>query len=135
MSWNNPRSSTYEYLTMAGLYKPSDSPASQAKFVDMYQTLNKDAQRSYSDYGELKANAYINNAAYTNPIDYEAQMTKISEGILNNYDEAMAQSNFYMGDPYKFEVPDYQMPEAPKPIESGVDEIADDATEKLDEVD
>ena len=36
---------------MAGYYAPSDSPASQAKFNDMYKTLNFDAQKKYMDSG------------------------------------------------------------------------------------
>ena len=52
---------------MLGYGKPDDSPASNAKFVDMYQTLNSDAQRKYADVGSDTANKYIQMAARTNP--------------------------------------------------------------------
>ena len=37
--------------TMAGYYSPSDSPASNAAFVDRYQTMNSDAQKKYDPFG------------------------------------------------------------------------------------
>ena len=49
---NNPATDTpVSAATMAGFYAPSDSPASQAKFTDMYQTLNFDAQKKYMNSG------------------------------------------------------------------------------------
>ena len=43
--------------TMAGYYSPSDSPASNAAFVDRYQTMNSDAQKEYNPFGT--AEGYI----------------------------------------------------------------------------
>jgi hypothetical protein len=37
--------------TMAGYYAPNDSPASNAAFVDQYQTMNADAQKKYNPFG------------------------------------------------------------------------------------
>ena len=37
--------------TMAGYYAPNDSPASNAAFVDRYQTMNADAQKKYNPFG------------------------------------------------------------------------------------
>jgi hypothetical protein len=43
--------------TMAGYYAPNDSPASNAAFVDQYQTMNADAQKKYDPFGT--AEGYI----------------------------------------------------------------------------
>ena len=43
--------------TMAGYYAPNDSPASNAAFVDRYQTMNADAQKKYDPFGT--AEGYI----------------------------------------------------------------------------
>ena len=37
--------------TMSGYYAPNDSPASNAAFVDQYQTMNADAQKKYNPFG------------------------------------------------------------------------------------
>ena len=38
-------------MTIAGHGKADDSPAAQAKFVDMYQDLNAQAQKKYANVG------------------------------------------------------------------------------------
>lgn len=54
-------------LTTLGYGKPSDSPSNQAQYVDFYQDLNKQAQKSYTGASDT-AYKYIQNAAATNPI-------------------------------------------------------------------
>ena len=44
--------------TLGGFYAPDDSPAAQAKFTDMHQTLNRDAQKKYSNVGVTTAAKY-----------------------------------------------------------------------------
>ena len=46
--------------TMAGYYSPNDSPASNAAFVDRYQTMNSDAQKKYNPFGT--AEGYMTRA-------------------------------------------------------------------------
>ena len=61
---------TLSDLTTLGYGKPDDSPAANAKFVDMYQTLNSDAQAKYEDFGSDTANKYIRMARANNPVDF-----------------------------------------------------------------
>ena len=44
--------------TLGGFYSPDDSPAGQAKFVDMNQRFNFDAQKKYENFGKQTANKY-----------------------------------------------------------------------------
>ena len=120
-------------LTTLGYGKPSDSPSKQAQFVDFYQDLNSQAQQDYRNTGSDTAYKYVQNAAATNPIDYVALNTAISQQIQSHYDNAQIQSNYYMGDGYNYVPPTYQMPDPPKPIESNVGEIAEDASDKIDD--
>ena len=46
--------------TLGGFYDVDDSPAAQAKFTDMNQTLNRDAQKSYRGFGSTTASKYRN---------------------------------------------------------------------------
>lgn len=120
-------------LTTLGYGKPSDSPSKQAQYVDFYQDLNKQAQQDYRNTGSDTAYKYVQNAAATNPIDYVALNTAISQQIQSHYDNAQIQSNYYMGDGHNYVPPTYQMPDPPKPIESNVGEIAEDASDRIDD--
>jgi len=44
--------------TLGGFYAPDNSPAAQAKFTDLNQTLNRDAQKKYSNVGVTTAEKY-----------------------------------------------------------------------------
>jgi len=48
------------YGTLGGFYAPDDSPAGQAKFMDMNQTFNRDAQKRYANVGTQTASKYTN---------------------------------------------------------------------------
>ena len=120
-------------LTTLGLGKADDSPAAQMAYVDRYQTANADAQKKYEDVGSNTAYKYIANAAATNPIDYQKLNEQISGSIQNHYDNALLQSNYYMGDGYNYVPPTWNMPEPPKAIESDVADIAEQSNEELKE--
>ena len=125
-------------LTMMGygnFGKPSDSPGTQAKFVSMYQQLNKDAQAQYKNIGTSTANQYIENAAETNPIDYVALNKEIGRSIERHYNNSTEQGALYMGDPYNYRPPTYEMPEPLKPVENNVAETTENAQENLDDED
>ena len=122
-------------LTTLGLGKADDSPAAQAKFVNMYQDLNKQAQKQYSNVGTSTANQYIQNAADTNPIDYVALNDSISDSILNHYDKATKQEAFYMGDKYNYRPPTYEMPEPLDPVTNNVDNATENAEDGMDDDD
>ena len=122
-------------MTMLGygpFGKPSDSPATQAKYVNMYSDLNKELQKDYQNFGEETSYKYIQNAAATNPIDYVELNNQISKGIQNHYDYAEIQQAKYMGDPYNYRPPTYNMPEPLDPVENNVSEEADEARDNLD---
>ena len=44
--------------TLGGFWSPDDSPAAQAKFTDLNQTLNRDAQKKYSNVGITTSEKY-----------------------------------------------------------------------------
>ena len=75
-------------LTIAGHGKPSDSPAANAGFVDMYSDMNDLNQQKYSGLGSRTAGNYIEDARSTNPVD----MMKLNEAINDReaYHEGMA---------------------------------------------
>ena len=125
-------------LTMLGYGKPDDSPASNAQYVDMYQTLNSDAQRKYADVGSDTANKYIQMAARTNPVNYEG-IQKTLSGYYNDqgqfvpgtaqsfFDQALARQVQFMGDYANFNPPNWVNPAPPETIEPDLDELAEDA--------
>ena len=61
--------------TMAGFYDVDDSPAAQAKFVDMYSTMNRDnqkryagdAMKTYAKYGNIDARSYTDESMENAP--------------------------------------------------------------------
>ena len=120
-------------LTTLGYGKPSDSPSKQAQYVDFYQDLNSQAQSNYRNTGSDTSFKFIQNAAATNPIDYVDLNKGIAQQIQSHYDNAQIQSNYYMGDGHNYVPPTYQMPDPPEPVESNVGEIAEDASDKLDD--
>ena len=107
------------------LAKLDDSPAAQAKYVNMYSDLNKQLQKDYQNFGEETSYKYIQNAAATNPIDYVELNNQISKGIQNHYDYAEIQQAKYMGDPYNYSPPTYEMPTPLDPVENNVSEATD----------
>ena len=120
---------------MMGLGKADDSPAAQAKFVNMYQDLNKQAQKQYSNIGTSTANQYIQNAAATNPIDYVALNQEIGRSIERHYSNSTEQGALYMGDPYNYRPPTYEMPTPLDPVENNVQETTENANENMDDED
>jgi outer membrane protein assembly factor BamD (BamD/ComL family) len=118
-----------------GLGKADDSPAAQMKFIDMYSTANRDMQDNYNNYGQNTAYQYIQNAAATNPIDTVALQQSISDSIQNHYDQAEIQQAKYMGDPYNYRTPTYNMPEPLSPVENNVSETTQNANDQLDDED
>ena len=122
-------------MTIAGHGKADDSPAAQRKFVDMYQDLNAQAQKKYANVGTSTANQYIENAAATNPIDYVALNQEIGRSIERHYSNSTEQGALYMGDPYNYTPPTYEMPEPLKPVENNVQETTENAQENMDDED
>ena len=63
-----------------------DSPSANAQFVDMYQTMNADAQQEVRrTSGTDTANKYIQMARSNNPVNYEG----IQKTLSGYYNDAM----------------------------------------------
>ena len=63
--------------TLGGFFSPDDSPAAQAKFNDLHGTLNKDAQKKYSNYGKKTASSYKNfTGGNTNPLALQKRIDR-----------------------------------------------------------
>jgi len=92
--------------TMAGYYAPNDSPASNAAFVDRYQTMNADAQKKYDPFGT--AEGYIARGKNVGNMDMSVvnQMNLLRPELA--YARAdMANLNTY-GDRYSAPRPTYE---------------------------
>jgi len=101
--------------TLSGYYSVSDSPASNAAFVDQYQTMNRDASKKYDNVGLANEMIYRGNTVSSiNKNDLDAQIYKDAE-----LSRARAEDRFrtVFGDYQNFPTFDFQMPPPPEPIE------------------
>ena len=103
--------------TMSGFYDVDDSPAKQARFVDMYSTLNSDLQKKYSDTSSIAQNA-INRARANNPINNAALDERIRGREVYSRAKSEQMGTNLFGDMFKYQAPDFQMPEPEKPVET-----------------
>lgn len=120
--------------TMAGFYAPDDSPAAQAKFVDMYSTMNRDnqkryagdAMKTYAKYGNIDARSYTD----------ESMENTINRGIQYSFDRADRQTGHVFGDIWNsnYITQDWMMPTPPKAIESNAADIAKDAKKDIEDL-
>ena len=120
--------------TLSGFFAPDDSPAAQAKFNDMYATMNADNQKRYAGaametfakYGNMDARSYTP----------EAMATAIGRSTQYSYDKADEQTGHVFGDIWNdnYITEDWKMPTPPKAIESNAEEIADKAKEDIEDV-
>ena len=120
--------------TMAGFYAPDDSPAAQAKFVDMYTTMNRDnqkryagdAMKTYAKYGNIDARSYTD----------ESMENTINRGIQYSFDRADRQTGHVFGDIWNpnYITEKWQMPDPPKEIESNAADIAKDAKDDIEDI-
>jgi len=68
---DNPSTETPASMaTLSGYYSVSDSPASNASFVDQYQTMNRDSQKKYSNVG--MAQEMIRRGNSISPLNMDA---------------------------------------------------------------
>ena len=120
--------------TMNGFYGVDDSPAAQAKFNDMYTTMNRDNQKRYA--GEAMQN-FAKYGKY-DARDYtpEAMQTTLGKSTQYSFDRADRQTGHVFGDVWN---PSYinrqwKMPTAPDPIESNAGNIADKAKKDIEDM-
>lgn len=73
--------------TLAGFYAPDDSAAANASRLDRYQTMNRDAQKKYSDTSHIAqgAIARANQNSYIDPAKLDQ---RIAAREQNSYDRA-----------------------------------------------
>ena len=120
--------------TMSGYYDVDDSPAAQAKFNDMYTTMNRDNQKRYAGaamktfakYGNLDARSYTD----------ESMENTINRGIQYSFDRADRQTGHVFGDIWNdnYITEEWKMPKPPKAIESNAAEIAEDAKKDIEDI-
>ena len=120
--------------TMSGFYDVDDSPAAQAKFNDMYTTMNRDnqkryageAMKSFAKYGNLDARSYTD----------ESMENTINRGIQYSFDRADRQTGHVFGDIWNdnYITEEWKMPKPPKAIESNAEEIAEKAKKDIEDI-
>ena len=118
--------------TMGGYYDVDDSPSANAKFVDMYTDLNNQNQRASDKY--YKANGTFNYSSdESRAFDPVSMMNRIDEAPQRSYDRADREAGLLFGDMWKWKntLPRWQMPTPGAPIESNVEEIAEEYTDKI----
>lgn len=118
--------------TMAGYYDVDDSPAKQAKFTDLYATLNRDNQKRYA--GKGLANAKMFTAFDARNYTKDEMQGDIQESIQNSYDRATDETEYTFGDIWREDyAPDkWVMPEDPEKIENDED-LGEDQMDRIDD--
>jgi len=113
---SNPYTDTPASMaTLAGYNSVSDSPASNASFVDMYQTLNRDAQKQYDSFGMANEMIYRGNSVA--PFDPAALDAAIQARPQTARDRATVGFGNVFGDMANFPTFNFEMPPPPDPIE------------------
>ena len=120
--------------TLAGFFAPDDSPAAQAKFNDMYTTMNRDNQKRYAGdamktfakYGNLDARSYTD----------ESMENALGRSTQYSFDRADRQTGHVFGDIWNpnYITEGWKMPSPPKEIESNAEEIAEKAKEDIEDM-
>jgi len=120
--------------TMNGFYGVDDSPAAQAKFNDMYTTMNRDNQKrfageamqNFAKYGKYDARDYTP----------EAMQTTLGKSTQYSFDRADRQTGHVFGDIWNpgYINREWKMPTAPDPIESNAGDIADKAKKDIEDM-
>lgn len=102
--------------TLGGYYDVDDSPAAQAKFTDLHQTLNRDAQKKYASTGHIAQGAKA-GAARTATINTNALDKRIYEREMYSRAKADMMGMEMFGDMRNQKAPDWQSPERQKEVE------------------
>lgn len=102
--------------TLGGFYDVDDSPAKQAKFLDLHTTLNRDNQKKYANTGHIAQGA-IHRAGMNQAVDMNALDTRLHNREMYSRAKADVMGMHLFGDMYGYTPPKYQMPEPQKPVE------------------
>jgi hypothetical protein len=99
--------------TLGGFYDVDDSPAAQAKFLDMHNTLNRDAQKGFKSASDY-SNAAIKRAEKFTKMDSNAFDKRVMARTRSNEASARMAYTDLFGDG---NAPDWQRPASPKPTQ------------------
>lgn len=120
--------------TMGGFYDVDDSPSAQAKFNDMFTTMNRDnqkryagdAMKTYAKYGNTDARSYTN----------ESMENALGRSTQYSFDRADRQTGQVFGDIWNDDwiTEDWKMPTPPKAIESNAADIAKQAKDDIEDI-
>ena len=119
--------------TLGGFYSPDDSPAGQAKFVDMNQRFNFDAQKKYENFGKQTANKYSGfRGGDTNLVNLQKRIDGNEQFFR---DRATIQEVKTYGDrAAKTSYPVFEFGDPLEEIESNVGEIAKGYKDDIEDV-
>ena len=114
----NPATDTPASMaTLGGFYDVDDSPAKQAKFQDLYSTLNSDAQKKYSNTSHIAQGA-IAQANRNSTLDAGAMDARIYNREQYSRAKADQMGMNLFGDMYKGNGPSWQTADPQKPVET-----------------
>ena len=102
--------------TLGGIWGVDDSPAAQAKFTDLYSTLNRDSQKRYSDTSSIAMGA-IKRADQNEFINTNAVDKRIYDREMYSRAKSDMMGMNLFGDMYNMEIPDWQSPERQTEVE------------------
>jgi len=109
--------------TLGGFYSPDDSPAAQAKFNDLHKTLNKDAQKKYSNSGVQTASKYAGFRGGN--VSVQGLQNQIFKSTQNLADKATIQEVKTYGDrAAKTKYPTFQFGDPIEEVKSNAGDIA-----------
>ena len=115
--------------TLGGFYDVDDSPAKQAKFLDLHTTLNRDNQKKYAHTGHIAQGA-IHRAGMNQAVDMNALDTRLHNREMYSRAKSDVMGMHLFGDMYGYTPPKYQMPEPQKPVEQpNVGQMYEDYTD------
>ena len=119
--------------TLGGFYDVDDSPAAQAKFVDQQQTMNRDAQKKYSNVGMTTAAKYAGFRG--GDVDIKALQRRIDGNDQYFRDLATIQEVKTYGDrAAKFEYAPFEFGDPIEEVTSNADKIAKGYKDDIDDV-
>lgn len=117
--------------TLGGFYAPDDSPAGQAKFVDQAQTMNRDAQKRYSNVGVTTAAKYSGQGA--GKVDIKALQRRIDGNEQYFRDRATVQETKTYGDrAAKFRYDPFEFGDPIEEVKSNAGDIASGYRDDID---
>ena len=115
--------------TLAGFYAPDDSPAAQAKRLDMHVTMNRDNQKAYANTSHIAEGA-IARADRNSYIDPAALDKRIAERSEYHRSKATLKGNQIFGDLFGMSGPTWNSATPADPVEKpDFDEMYDKYTD------